>query len=91
MADPWAFQGRDWYFYKSHHQRVLTRHKGDQFATDRIVSIHRNPLDVFVSYLNFVSGNVSPQAGSALPFRFASVGDLSECSNGDTVRNISGT
>ncbi|NKB27694.1 MAG: hypothetical protein GKR99_09120 [Rhodobacteraceae bacterium] len=78
MTDPWAFQGRHWYFYKSHHQQVLTRHQGDHFATDRIVSIHRHPLDVFVSYLNFVSGNVAPQAGAALPFRFASVDALTE-------------
>jgi hypothetical protein len=76
MTDPWAFQGRNWYFYKSHHQKVLTRHKGDQFRTDRLVSIHRHPLDVFVSYLNFVSGNVAPKAGAALPFRFASVDAL---------------
>lgn len=73
MTDPWPFQGRDWYFYKSHHHKVLTRHRSDRFRTDRVISIHRHPLDVFVSYLNFVSANVAPQAGTALPFRFESV------------------
>ncbi len=74
---PWAFQGRHWYFYKSHHRQVMSAHSGLAFPTDRIVHINRHPLDVFMSYLNFVSNNVSPKAGQHLPVKFDTVEDLS--------------
>lgn len=74
---PWAFQGRHWYVYKSHHKQVMAEHTGEAFPTDRIVHINRHPLDVFMSYLNFVSSNVSPDAGQSLPVKFDSVEDLS--------------
>lgn len=76
IADPWPFQYRDWYFYKSHHRRPLTEHMGQSFFTDKIIHIRRHPLDVFMSYLNFVSGNVSPNAGKSLPVQFERVEDL---------------
>jgi Sulfotransferase domain len=77
VETPWEFQGTNWYFYKSHHKNVLTEHKEQQFVTNKIVYIHRHPLDVFMSYLNFVSNNVSPQAGASLNISFDKVEDLS--------------
>ncbi len=76
MENPWSFQGTDWYFYKSHHAQLLTTDQNDPLVTDKVVHIYRHPLDVFMSYLNFVSRNVSPKAGKALPFQFDKVEDL---------------
>lgn len=76
MENPWQFQGRDWYFYKSHHKKLLESDDGQPLVTDKVIYIYRHPLDVFMSYLNFVSRNVSPNAGKGLPFQFDSVEDL---------------
>lgn len=76
IETPWEFQGENWYFYKSHHKKVLTEHKEQKFYTDKVLYIYRHPLDVFVSYLNFVSNNVSPQAGASLNMSFDKVEDL---------------
>ncbi|WP_116085329.1 sulfotransferase domain-containing protein [Tropicimonas sp. IMCC34011] len=76
IASPWEFEGKHWYFYKSHRKAVLHQHRGQKFATDKVIHIHRHPLDVLMSYLNFVSENVSPNAGKSLPVRFAKVEDL---------------
>ncbi len=76
IDNPWPFHGRDWYFYKSHSRSPLREHMGQTFDTDKIVHIWRHPLDVFVSYLNFVSGNVSPAAGKSLPVQFDKVESL---------------
>ena len=78
MSNPWTFQERDWYFYKSHLNSLMTHDEGQPLTTDKVVYIYRHPLDVFVSYLNFVSGNVSPNAGKSLPFQFDKVEDLTE-------------
>lgn len=72
----WPYQGTDWYFYKSHHKTPLTEDQGEPMRTDKIISIYRHPLDVFLSYLNFVSRNVSPRAGQSLPVQFDKVEDL---------------
>ena len=76
LENPWEYQGTEWFFYKSHHKALLTEHKGQEFTTDKIVYIYRHPLDVFVSYLNFISNNVSPQAGVSLGISFDRVEDL---------------
>lgn len=76
MENPWIFKGAEWYFYKSHHKKVLGSHKGEDFPTNKVLYIYRNPLDVFVSYLNFVSNSVSPRSGRGLPFEFEKVEDL---------------
>lgn len=79
MENPWEFMGVDWYFYKSHHKEVMTEHMGETFHTDKVLHIYRHPLDVFVSYLNFVSKNVSPELGrKLLDIEFESVDELSE-------------
>lgn len=69
----WPFQGRNWYFYKSHHRHVLDSHDGRPLNTDKVLYIHRQPLDAFVSYLNFASARVSPDSGARLPVRIESV------------------
>ena len=76
LENPWPFQGKNWYFYKSHHKAPLTEDQGVPMRTDKIISIYRHPLDVFLSYLNFVSRNVSPRAGASLPVQFDKVEDL---------------
>lgn len=76
MENPWEFEGKDWYFYKSHHKDLLTRHMEEDIVTDKVIYIYRHPLDVFMSYLNFVSENVSPAAGKSLGISFAKVEDL---------------
>lgn len=73
---PWHFEGSDWYFYKSHHKELRSSYMNKDLATDKVVYIYRHPLDVFTSYLNFVSENVSPSSGKGLPFQFGSVEDL---------------
>lgn len=74
--NPWYFQGKDWYFYKSHWKNILLEDGGEKFTTDKIIYIYRHPLDVFLSYLNFVSRNVAANAGKNLPIQFDSVDDL---------------
>lgn len=76
IVNPWEFQDRNWYFYKSHRKDVLTEHAGQVFDTDRILYMYRHPLDVFLSYLNFVSGNVAAKVGENLPVRFERVEEL---------------
>lgn len=76
LDDPWEHDGRAWYFYKSHHKQPLSEHRGQRFTTDKILYIYRHPLDVFVSYLNFVSQRVSPQAGRSLGVQFSRVEDI---------------
>ncbi len=76
MENPWTFQDTDWYIYKSHLATLMKDDQGDKLVTDKVVHIYRHPLDVFMSYLNFVSGNVSPNAGKALPFTFDKVENL---------------
>ncbi|WP_417723123.1 sulfotransferase domain-containing protein [Salipiger sp.] len=76
MQNPWSFQGTDWFFYKSHRKHLLEDDEGDPLHTDKVLYIYRHPLDVFVSYLNFVSNNVSPQAGKQLNISFDTVEDL---------------
>ncbi|WP_255453735.1 sulfotransferase domain-containing protein [Paracoccus sp. S-4012] len=73
----WDFQGRRWYFYKAHHNRVLDRHEGRPLATDKVIYIYRHPLDAFLSYLNFASAKVAPQAGDRFPIAVTSVDELS--------------
>ncbi len=76
LENPWHFQDRDWYFYKSHHKTLLLEHEGEVFDTHKVLYIYRHPLDVFMSYVNFVSTSVSPKAGQSLPFQYENVEDL---------------
>lgn len=56
-------------FYKHHGGRPVTEIDGVPFETSRFIHIRRNPLDVFLSYLNYLSDNVTGLA----PMPFASV------------------
>ncbi len=72
----WHFRGVDWFFYKSHHKEVLDADKDGPLHTDKVIYIYRHPLDVFLSYLNFVSGNVAAETGKGFPIQFDRVEDL---------------
>lgn len=56
-------------FYKHHGGRPATEIDGMPFETSHFIHIRRNPLDVFLSYLNYLSDNVTGLA----PVPFASV------------------
>ena len=59
-------------FYKHHGGQMVTSWKGEKFDTTHVIHIRRNPLDVFLSYMNFQSSNVT---GSAL-IPYDSVDDI---------------
>ena len=59
----------DYYLYKSHTDSEIRNNRGKVLINDIIVHIRRHPLDVFISYLNFISNNVTGDA----PIRFESV------------------
>lgn len=77
LQNPWECQGKDWFFYKSHLINPLTDKSGTPVPTDKIIYIYRNPLDVFVSYLNFLSSNVGNVAGERAGFNIETVESLS--------------
>jgi len=56
-------------FYKHHAGELLHKLKGEKLNTTHVIHIRRNPLDVFLSNLNFISANIT---GSA-PLAFDSV------------------
>ena len=78
VTHPVIFQDRQWYFYKSHHKSLVTEHRGQKIKTDKVVYIYRHPMDVFLSYLNFASKNVSSKVGQVLQFQIDSVEKLSK-------------
>lgn len=59
-------------FFKSHAGTNLAAWRGEELNTTHVIHIRRNPLDVFVSYLNFVSKNVTGEA----PISFDSIDEL---------------
>lgn len=61
-------------FYKWHGDKPLLTHAKTDLATDRFIHIRRNPLDVFISTLNYVSGNVGGKAVIGFPSVEALVG-----------------
>lgn len=73
---PWRFAGRTWCFYKSHNMDPCVLQDGQVIHPDRIFYIYRHPLDVFMSYLNYLSGNVTALSGKVFGFAFDRVEDL---------------
>jgi len=73
---PWQHHGRTWCFYKSHNKIPLVHDGGQDFLPDKIIHIYRNPLDVFVSYLNYLSGNVTALSEKVCGFPFEQIEDL---------------
>lgn len=59
-------------FFKHHGGANLQFWKGEALHTRHVIHVRRHPLDVFLSYLNFVSDNVTGTA----PLRFSSVDDI---------------
>lgn len=78
LEDGWAFQGQPLYFYKSHMVDPFTDASGARVHTDKVIYIHRNPLDVFVSYLNYLSRKVGNQTAERHGFDIDTVEGLSE-------------
>ena len=60
------------FFYKSHTSRLIETSHNKKISTNFVIHIRRNPLDVFVSYLNYISDN---QKGNGR-IRFSSVDDI---------------
>lgn len=56
-------------FFKHHAGHNLKVLRGQKLDTTNVIHIRRNPLDVFVSYMNHISDNVTGTA----PIRFPSV------------------
>lgn len=66
------------YFYKSHAKEVLKEHQDKPVKTDRVLYIYRHPLDVFMSYINFLSGNVTGRGEKQLGLKYESVETLTK-------------
>jgi len=76
LTHPVMLEDTQWYFYKSHHKSVVTEHRGQSINTDKIVYIYRHPLDVFISFVNFVSNNVDSKVSLNLDFEIENVESL---------------
>ncbi|CUJ91811.1 Sulfotransferase domain protein [Ruegeria denitrificans] len=59
-------------FYKYHGLNFIREQDGIEFNTNNVIHIRRNPLDVFLSYMNFISENVRKKA----PIPFSSVDEI---------------
>ncbi|MBO6871998.1 MAG: sulfotransferase domain-containing protein [Balneola sp.] len=66
-------------FYKSHSRSILANAHGRAFEHDHIFYIVRNPLDVFLSQLNYVSDNVTSDQNICVPI--ASVDSVLQAGN----------
>lgn len=73
---PWRFADRTWCFFKSHNKLPAVSHDGAVIRPDRIIYIYRHPLDIFTSYLNYLSGNVTALSQKVFGFTFNSVDHL---------------
>ena len=77
MQNPFIYNGKRLYIYKSHHRQLVVEHKEQKIKNDKVVYIYRHPLDVFLSYINFLSKNVNSKAPTGLQFEIESVENLS--------------
>lgn len=59
-------------FFKYHGGQMLTAVENQPLSVEKVIHVRRNPLDVFISYMNYISKNLS---GSA-PIPFASVDEI---------------
>lgn len=73
---PWRFADRTWCFYKSHNKLPDIEQDDRVIRPDKIIYIYRHPLDIFTSYLNFLSGNVTALSQKVFGFTFNSVDEL---------------
>lgn len=58
LGEPVSIGEKSFRFYKSHGRQEVTMLQGQQMANDGIIYVMRHPLDVFLSYLNYLSDNV---------------------------------
>ena len=58
--------GNHYFCYKSHTPDYIKKYNGLDFETNIVLHIRRNPLDLFLSQMNFISNNTSSAA--AIPF-----------------------
>ncbi len=65
LSDAATFNGNR--FFKLHAGQNRKVWNGQQLETTHVIHIRRNPLDVFVSYLNMLSNNVGGKA--SIPFK----------------------
>ncbi|MGR3506819.1 MAG: sulfotransferase domain-containing protein [Paracoccaceae bacterium] len=73
---PWQHAGQTWCCYKSHNKTPLVQEGARSFRPDKIIYIYRHPLDVFLSYLNYLSGNVTGLSEKVCGFAFERVDDM---------------
>lgn len=59
IGNPVSIGGKTFRFYKSHGKTELTSHQNQPLVNDGIIYVLRHPLDVFLSYLNYQSSNVT--------------------------------
>ena len=76
MQNPFVYNGKRMYIYKSHHRQLVTEHKEQVIKNSKVVYIYRHPLDVFLSYINFLSKNVNSKAPTGIQFEIESVEKL---------------
>lgn len=75
---PWRQFDRSWCFYKSHNKTPAIPDGDRMIHPDRIIYIYRHPLDIFTSYLNYLSGNVTALSQKVFGFTFDRVEDLTK-------------
>jgi hypothetical protein len=73
---PWRFADQTWCFYKSHNKLPAVTQGDTVIRPNKIIYIYRHPLDVFTSYLNYLSGNVTGLSQKVFGFTFDNVEDL---------------
>ncbi|MEM0942402.1 MAG: sulfotransferase domain-containing protein [Pseudomonadota bacterium] len=73
---PVTLGGQRYAFYKTHRMAPLETYGGEALVTERSIVIHRHPLDVFVSYLNFISGKVERISERVTGFEVGSVEEI---------------
>jgi Sulfotransferase domain len=76
MQHPFIYNNKRLYIYKSHHRQLVTEHKGQVIRNTKVVYIYRHPMDVFLSYVNFVSKNAGSKATTVFQFEIESVEKL---------------
>lgn len=59
LTAPVEHGGRKHYFYKSHSKEEVTRYKDKTINNETIIYIKRHPLDVFISFVNYMSKSVT--------------------------------
>lgn len=64
LEKPVRYHDKNYYFYKSHNAHEVKKFDGKKIVNDQIIYLVRNPLDVFVSFANHLSKNVTNDAAS---------------------------